>query len=37
MARPPEVVYTWSDITKDFKLSVEGKIMRVNQSKFIGI
>jgi len=23
MARPPEVVYTWSDITKDFKLSVE--------------
>lgn len=24
MARPPEVVYTWSDITKDFQHSVEG-------------
>jgi len=23
MARPPEVAYTWSDITKDFQLSVE--------------
>lgn len=24
MARPPEVVYSWSDITAEFKASVEG-------------
>ena len=28
MARPPEVAYTWSDITKDFQLSVEGNFLR---------
>ena len=27
MARPPEVVYTWSDITQDFQLSVKGNYL----------
>lgn len=26
MARPPEVVYSWTDITSDFKASVKGKL-----------
>jgi hypothetical protein len=26
MARPPEVVYSWTDITSDFKTSVKGEI-----------
>jgi hypothetical protein len=26
MARPPEVVYSWTDITSDFKASVKGEI-----------
>lgn len=25
MARPPEVVYSWRDITSDFKASVKGE------------
>ena len=37
MARPPEVVYSWSDITEEFKASVGGKCLQFTTSLRINV